>query len=892
MLQQQRQLEAIGFIFIWLPLAAFAFPSPNDYFLSANSSVYASQLSGHWLPIPFLSSLSSVSIHIRGFPQGDISNKVLPAIYWRMPLFVGSEDGRYLGGRHSFYVPTDDSVRLGSLLETLKVIQIEQAWDITRGDPRVIIAVIDDAIDIDHPDLMGNLLPGWDFVAGDNDPSPSNDSSCGSEPHGTSVAGVIAATGNNHQGIAGVSHHSRIIPLRIGCTYQARYERDAVEYAIRHGAQIINASYGGVTFSPFQHEIINMLEENDVLMVVSAGNYHANNDRAPVYPASLGSPNVIAVAASDAAGVLAHWSNYGMSSVDIAAPGVNLTTTRFDRSALKNYGSFTGTSAAAPVVSGIAALLLAKDYFDGQRDISARDLKAALFASAEMVSPTMGGRLATEGVVNARRALEKLEESQPFIVIKGYQVDDTTLGNNNSVIGANERFHLVLTLENVWQQASNVSVGLRSDSPGIDIIEPSANYGNLLPYEEKSQSLLMQAGAITGYHEFKFELEIAATADTSVITTRHFSLYTGILEPRSSVSGVIQQDPYDEQHLYHTIVPADAKKVVYELSYEKNADSRQMGLLVSSQDRPVMSFLPQAMGGWQYSGSLGRSGYGVERIELTDFPQADLTTYALIFNAPDDDSGASYQLNKAYTIRSCVFDEIDEMNIPFVNAGEDIKVKAKTKVTLKGYVQPFDEQHPIINMWWELAGSGVKPLLLRGMRSDTITFTAPLTGELTFVLRASDARCHHAQDRVTVTVVDDDDRVDGLRLLPSGVDVQVGGRVSVNVSALVNAINISDLSVKEVPDGVNFDASTGWLNWSNSRPAGTHLIKFYAEDPANPGQTLSALFTINVVDMSPRSNISSGGCSIGYQHEFDPVLLLVVCLSLLSFFRSSQVGES
>ncbi len=890
MLQKQRQLGVVGFIFVWLPLAVLASPVSNDYFLSAHSPVYTSQLPSHRLSIPFHSSLPSFFVDISGFPQRDMSSKVLSAIYWQRPLFI--EGRRYSGRRHAFYIPTDDSARLYSLLEALRVIQVEQAWDITRGDPRVIVAVIDDAIDIDHPDLIDNLLLGWDFVAGDNDPSPSNDSSCGSEIHGTSVAGVIAATGNNQQGIAGVSHHSRMIPLRIGCTYQARYERDAVEYAIRHGAQIINASYGGVTFSPFQDEIINMLEENNVLMVVSAGNYHANNDRVPVYPASLSSPNIIAVAASDAAGILAHWSNYGMGSVDIAAPGVNLTTTRFDRSALKRYGSFTGTSAAAPVVSGVAALLLAKDYLDGQRDISARDLKAVLFASAEMVSPVMGGRLATEGVVNARRALEKLEEPQPFIVIKGYQVDDKTLGDGNSAIGSNERFHLVLTLENVWQQASNVSVRLRSDNPQIDIIEPLANYGNLLPYEEKSQSFIMQAGAITGYHEFKFELEIVAIADTSVTTTRKFSLYTGILAPMSPVSGVIQQDPYDEQHLFHTIISTDVKKVVYELSYEENADSRQMGLLVSNQNRPVMSFFPQAMGGWQYSGVLSRAGYGVERMELTDFPQADLTTYALVFNAPDDDIGTSYQLNKAYTIRSCVFGEMDEVNIPFVNAGEDINVKAKAKVTLKGNVQPFDKPHPIVNMWWELAGSGVKPLLLRGMKSDTITFVAPLTGELTFILRASDRRCRHAQDRIKVTVVDEDDRVDGLRLLPSSVNVRVGGRVSVNVSALVNAINISGLSVKAVPDGVNFDASTGLLNWSNSRPAGTHSIKFYAKDPANPRQILSALFTINVIGVSSKPNIPSGGCAIGYQDAFDPILLLVVCLSLLSFFRSSQASDS
>jgi len=890
MLRKQRQLGVIGFIFIWLPPAIFAFPLPNDYFLNVNSPKYVNQSLDRELATLSRPDLSSTLMNVRGLSHRDIFHKLLFASHWRMPLIVEPGLAGYFERGYSFYVPTDDSVRLRSLLEALKVIQIEQAWDITQGDSRVIIAVIDDAIDIDHPDLVNNLLPGWDFVGGDNDPSPSNDSSCGSEAHGTSVAGVIGASGNNHQGIAGVSYNSRILPLRIGCTYDARYERDAVEYAIRQGAQIINASYGGVIFSPFQDEIINMLEGNDVLMVVSAGNYHANNDRVAVYPASLDSPNIIAVAASDAAGALAHWSNYGVTSVDIAAPGVNLTTTRFDPSALKLYGSFTGTSAAAPVVSGIAALLLAKDYFDGQRDSSARDLKAALLASTETASPRMAGKLVSDGVVNARLALEKIEESQPFIVIKGYQVDDSILGNGNSVIEPNEQFHLALTLRNVWQQASNISVRLQTDSSGVDIVEPLANYGNLLPDEEKTQKFLMQASVITGYHEFKFVLEIVATGDTSSTATRHFSLHTGILDHINPVSGVIQQDLYDEQHLYHTMISAGAKKVVYELTYAANVDGRRMGLLASSQNRPVISFLPQVMGGWQYSGVLSRSGYGVERIELTDLPHAGLTAYALVFNAPEDDVGAFYQLNKAYTIRSCVFDEIDEMKIPSVSAGEDIKVKAKAKVTLKGNVQPFDEQHPIVNMWWELANSGVTPLLLRGMRSDTVTFTAPLTGELTFILRASDLRCNHAQDRVTVMIMDDDDRVDGLRLLPSNVGVRLGGRVSVNVSALVNSMNIADLTAKELPEEANFNASTGLLTWSNSRPAGAHLIKFNVEDPANSEQTLSALFTINVVDPSAKSNISSGGCSIGHQHGFDPVLFLIVCLSFLSFFRSNQVS--
>ncbi len=213
----------------------------------------------------------------------------------------------------------------------LEKIQAPAAWDITTGSEDVIIAVVDSGVDYNHPDLRANMWRkngngeyGYDFVELDDDPQDLNG-------HGTHVAGTIAAAGNNGEGIAGVMWNARIMAVRALDRNGQGYLSDiaeAVAYAANNGAQIINMSLGGPGNSEILREAIEKAgEQNNVLVIAAAGNESNNNDISPSYPASYDLPNIIAVAATDRDDKLAPFSNYGATTVDVAAPGVGILST-------------------------------------------------------------------------------------------------------------------------------------------------------------------------------------------------------------------------------------------------------------------------------------------------------------------------------------------------------------------------------------------------------------------------------------------------------------------------------------------------------------------------------------------------------------------------------------
>jgi subtilisin family serine protease len=203
-------------------------------------------------------------------------------------------------------------------------IDAPEAWDTTQGDAAFIVAVLDTGVDYNHPDLSDNvLLSGYDFVDDDDDPMDP-------DGHGSHVAGVIAARGNNTTGISGVCWNIRILPIRVadatGASTSARFIQ-GLDYAVTNGARIVNYSYGGPGYSQAAYDEISSANGDGVLVFAPAGNETVNNDVTPLYPASYNLPNVISVAASDQNDQLAPWSNYGASSVDVAAPGVNISST-------------------------------------------------------------------------------------------------------------------------------------------------------------------------------------------------------------------------------------------------------------------------------------------------------------------------------------------------------------------------------------------------------------------------------------------------------------------------------------------------------------------------------------------------------------------------------------
>ncbi len=321
-------------------------------------------------------------------------------------------------------------------------IHAEQAWSVTSGSPKIIVAVMDTGIDYDSPDLYDNIwinqadipsfwytksnqwsgynkivykseiktatpgvitfadlnnpankglvwdnngdgridagdllratsqggweysgntqdgdkahpndLFGWNFVSNNNNPFDDNG-------HGTNVAGILGAVGNNGTGVAGVDWNVQIMPVKfIGADGNGSVSAfiQGLNYAVQHGAKISNNSWEGAPYSQALFDAIQNAQQHGQIFVAAAGNEGANDDWTPDYPASFSQSlnNVVAVAATTNTDQLASFSNFGSHSVDLAAPGVNILST------LPNgkYGAMSGTSMAAPEVSGAMALV-------------------------------------------------------------------------------------------------------------------------------------------------------------------------------------------------------------------------------------------------------------------------------------------------------------------------------------------------------------------------------------------------------------------------------------------------------------------------------------------------------------------------------------------------------
>jgi subtilisin family serine protease len=300
-----------------------------------------------------------------------------------------------------------------------------EAWDTFTGSRDVVVAVIDTGVDYNHVDLVDNRwvnegeIPsngidddgngyiddvyGYDFAYGDSDPMDGHS-------HGTHCSGTIGGVGNNSIGVAGVSHAVRIMAVKFLDDWGSGYTDDAIDsiiYAVDNGAQILSNSWGGGGFSQGLEDAISYANDHNVLFVAAAGNEYSNNDVYPNYPSNYEVPNVLAVAATDHDDDKPSWSNYGLTTVDLGAPGVDiLSTVPGD-----GYDHFSGTSMATPHVSGAAALI--KGY---NPNLSALELKSILMESVDLVD-SMDGITVTGGRLNINNALKM--SGTPWITLEG-----------------------------------------------------------------------------------------------------------------------------------------------------------------------------------------------------------------------------------------------------------------------------------------------------------------------------------------------------------------------------------------------------------------------------------------------------------------------------------------
>ncbi|MEY4667924.1 MAG: hypothetical protein RL518_623 [Pseudomonadota bacterium] len=287
------------------------------------------------------------------------------------------------------------------------------AWEITTGSPNVLVAVVDTGIYYNHSDLIGNIAVntqeilgngidddangyiddyfGYDFYDGDGDPADEHG-------HGTHCAGIVGARGDNGVGAVGINWSVGILPVRALGPYGGGSDADVaagIQYAVHRGASIVSLSLGGAYSSTVLDNAIQYARDAGVLVVAAAGNDATDNDIVPSYPASTPLENIVAVAATDSADHLASFSNYGVQSVDVAAPGSRILSTYL----AGQFTTISGTSMATPYVAGVAALMKAANPALGYAD-----LKYALMASSDQLVG-LQGKVGSGGRINAYRAV-------------------------------------------------------------------------------------------------------------------------------------------------------------------------------------------------------------------------------------------------------------------------------------------------------------------------------------------------------------------------------------------------------------------------------------------------------------------------------------------------------
>jgi subtilisin family serine protease len=297
----------------------------------------------------------------------------------------------------------------------LTAINAAAGWNKATGTGQTIVAVIDSGIDLTHPDLAANLwrnpgeipgngrdddrngyvddVNGYDFA--DNDGTPTD-----THGHGTHVAGIIGAKGNNAAGVSGVAWTTRVMALRFMGTNGDGYTSEAIraiDYAVANGAKVLNNSWGTDNPDSFLSAALSRARAAGAIVVVAAGNDGFSIDANGQYPANYARhfDNVISVAATDSAGRLPSWSNSGVNTVAVAAPGASiLSTTRGG-----GYGTKSGTSMAAPFVSGAIAVL-----WDQNPTWTYQQVLARLKASVDPMA-SLSGKVSTGGELNLARML-------------------------------------------------------------------------------------------------------------------------------------------------------------------------------------------------------------------------------------------------------------------------------------------------------------------------------------------------------------------------------------------------------------------------------------------------------------------------------------------------------
>lgn len=323
----------------------------------------------------------------------------------------------------------------------LKKSDAARAWSVTKGSRDIVVAVIDTGIDVKHEDLISNLwknpgesgkdangndkatndidddgngfkddVYGWNFVS-------NNSKLDDNHGHGTHIAGIIGAQAGNNKGITGIAPEVSLMILKyydpkVPGTDNLKNTILAIRYAVKMGAHIINYSGGGTEFSQEEHDAVAEAQKKGILFVAAAGNERSNSDQHHYYPADYKLSNIISVTAIDPATQVLASSNYGVETVDIAAPGQNILSCLPGNS----YGYMTGTSQATAFATGAAALVMAH-----KQSFRAEDVKKYILATGD-AQTQLASKTRTSRQLNLYKALTILDSG---ISVSGVSVVNT-----------------------------------------------------------------------------------------------------------------------------------------------------------------------------------------------------------------------------------------------------------------------------------------------------------------------------------------------------------------------------------------------------------------------------------------------------------------------------------
>lgn len=374
------------------------------------------------------------------------------------------------------YAPNDPSTSLQYYLDRINAFE---AWDISQSDTNIVIGITDTGTDLFHEDLINSLklnyfdpidgidndsdgytdnYYGWDL--GENDNTPQ----CNANFHGLHSAGISSATVDNNTGIAGIGFKAKYLPVKIADangTLNSSYE--GIVYAVDHGCQIVNCSWGGSGASQFGQDIVNYAAINcNALVIASAGN---NGDDVLFYPASY--QNVLNVAATDQLDHKKANSTYGIT-IDVCAPGEDILSTWIGNT----YVASGGTSTAAPVVSGAAAIV--KSHFPTYSGIQIGEQLRATADNIDTIgfNAAWAGKLG-KGRINLYRALT--DTNVVSIVLTNSNVTD----NNDNAYIIGDTLTITGEFTNYLAPANAVAVTMSSSSPFVQMIDSTVSLGNL-----------------------------------------------------------------------------------------------------------------------------------------------------------------------------------------------------------------------------------------------------------------------------------------------------------------------------------------------------------------------------------------------------------------------------